>query len=180
MASGPISWWQIEGEKFEAVIDFIFLGFKITAGSDCSHEIKRHLLLEKESYDKTRKYIKKQRHRFVNKGPTSQSSDFCSSHIRMWELDHTEGWVPKNWCFQIVVLEKTLESPINCKEIKPANSKGNQSWVFIRRTDAEAEAPVLWPPDLKSQLTGKDSDAGELLTKSVWEGGDTLLTIRDG
>ena len=79
----------------------------------------------------------------------------------MWELDHKEGWAPKNWCFQIVVLEKTLESLLNCKEIKPVNPKGNQSWIFIGRTDAEAEASILRPPDAKSWLIGKDSDAGK-------------------
>ena len=78
-----------------------------------------------------------------------------------WELDHKEGWVPKNWCFQIVLLEKILESPLDCTEIKPVNPKGNQPWIFTGRTDAEAEAPVLWPPDAKSQLNGKDPDAGK-------------------
>ena len=86
---------------------------------------------------------------------------FSSSHVWMWELDHKEGWAPKNWCFQIVVLEKTLESPLDCKEIKPVNPKGNQSRIFIGRTDAEAEVSILWPPDAKSWLIGKDSDAGK-------------------
>ena len=84
---------------------------------------------------------------------------FSSSHVCMWELDHKEGWVPKNWCFLIVVLEKTLESPLDCKEIKPVNPKGNQPWIFIGRTDAEA--PILWSPDSKNQLIGKDPDAGK-------------------
>ena len=84
-----------------------------------------------------------------------------NSHIQMWELDHKEGWVPKKWCFWIVVLEKTLESPLDSKEIKPVNPKGNQSWIFIGRTDPEAEALILWPPDAKSQLTGKDPNAGK-------------------
>ena len=79
----------------------------------------------------------------------------------MWELDHKEGWAPKNWCFRIVMLEKTLESPLNCKEIKPVNPKGNQPWIFIGRTDAEAAAPILWPPDSKSWLIRKDPDAGK-------------------
>ena len=91
----------------------------------------------------------------------SQSYDFSSSHIQMWELDHKEGWVPKNWCVETVVLEKTLESPLDCKEIKPVNPKGIQSCIFIGKTDAEAEAPVLWPPDAKSQHIGKDPDAGK-------------------
>ena len=82
-------------------------------------------------------------------------------YVRMWELDHKEGWVLKSWCFQAVMLEKTLESPLDCKEIKPVNPKGNQPWMFIGRTDAEDEAPVLWPPDAESQLIGKDPDAGK-------------------
>ena len=86
---------------------------------------------------------------------------FASSHERMWELDHKEGWVPKNWCFWIVVLEKTLESSLDCKEIQPVHFKGDQSWIFIGRTDAEAETPILWPPHAKSWLIGKDPDAGK-------------------
>ena len=84
---------------------------------------------------------------------------FSSSYIWMWVLDYKESWVPKNWCFWIVELEKTLESPLDCKEIKPINPKGNQSWLFIESTDAEAEGPILWPPDVKNWLTGKDPDA---------------------
>ena len=90
-----------------------------------------------------------------------KANGFSSSHIWMWEMDHKEDWELRNWCFWTVVLEKTLESPLDCKEIKPAHPKGNRSWVFIGRTDAEAEAPILWPPDAKSQLTGKDPDAGK-------------------
>ena len=86
---------------------------------------------------------------------------FSSSHVRIWMLDHKEGWKMKNWCFWIVVLEKTLESPLDSNEIKPVNPKGNQPWVFIRKTDAEAEAPTLWPPDVKGQLIGKDPDPGK-------------------
>jgi len=96
----------------------------------------------------------------ANIGPYSQSYGFSSSHVQMWELDH-KAWALKNWCFQTVVLEKTLESPLDCKEIKPVNPKGNQSWIFIGRTDAEAKAPILWPPDAKSWLTGKDPDTGK-------------------
>ena len=92
---------------------------------------------------------------------TSQSYGFSSSHVWMWELDYKESWTPKNWCFRTVVLEKTLDSPLDCKEIKPVNSKGNQSWIFIGRTDAEAETPILWPPDAKNWLHGKDPDAGK-------------------
>ena len=105
--------------------------------------------------------IKKQRHYFADKGPYSQSYGFSSSHVWMWELDHKEGWAPKNWCFWTVVLEKRLESPLDCKEIKPVHPKGNQSWIFTGRTDAEAEAPILWPPDAKNWLIGKDPDAGK-------------------
>ena len=104
---------------------------------------------------------KKQRHYFTNKGPSSQSYGFSSSHLGMWKLDHKEGWAPKNWCFSTVVLGKTLESPLDSKEIKPVNLKGNQSWRSVERTDAEAEAPILWPPDAKNWLTGKDPDAGK-------------------
>ena len=106
----------------------------------------------KKSYDKPRQHIKKHKHYFANKGPYSQSYGFSSSHVPMWELDHKEVWVPKNWCFWTVVLEKTLGSPLGSKEIKPVNPKGNQLWIFIGRTDAEAEAPILWPPDGKSRL----------------------------
>ena len=97
----------------------------------------------------------------LRKGPCSQSYDFSSSHVCMWEFDRKEGWVAKNWCFWTMVLEKILESPLDCKEIKPVNPKGNQSWLFIGRTDAEAETPILWPPDAENQLTGKDPDAGK-------------------
>ena len=102
---------------------------------------------------------KKQRHHLADKGPYSQSYCFSSSHTWIWELDCKEGWVPKNWCFQTVVLEKTVKSPLDCKEIKLDNSKGNQLWIFIGRTDAETS--ILWPPDAKSQLIGKDPDAGK-------------------
>ena len=112
----------------------------------------------KESYDKPRHCIKKQRHHFANKRLYSQSYGFSASHMRMWELDHKEGWALKNWCFQSVVLEKTLQSPLDSKDIKPVNPKGNQPWIFIGRTDAEAL--ILWPPDAKSWLAGKDPDAG--------------------
>ena len=104
----------------------------------------------KKSYDKPREHTKKQRHYFTNKGPSSQSYGFFCSHVWMWNLDNKESWAPKNWCFWTVVLEKTLESPLDCKEVKLINPKGNQSWIFTGRTDAEAEAPILWPPDVKN------------------------------
>ena len=115
----------------------------------------------KQSYDQPRDHIKKQRHCFANKGPSSQSYGFSSSHVWMWELDHKEGWVLKNWCFWTVMLEKTLESPLDCKEIQPVHPKGNQSWIFIGRVDAEAEISILWPPDGKNRTIGKDPDAGK-------------------
>ena len=114
-----------------------------------------------ENYDQPRQHIKKQRHYFADKGPSSQGYGFSSSHEWMWELDHKEGWMPKNWCFWTVVLEKTLESPLESMEIKSVNPKGNQSWIFIRRTDAKTEAPILRPPNMKSWLIRKDPDAGK-------------------
>ena len=114
----------------------------------------------KESYDQLREHIKKQRHYFANKGLSSQGYGFSSCHVWMWELDCEESWALKNWCFWTVVLEKTLESPLGCKEIQQVHPIGNQSWVFIGRTDAEAETPVLWPPDGKSWLIGKYPHAG--------------------
>ena len=123
--------------------------------------IQKKLAPWKKSYDQPRQHIKKQRHYFANKGPSSQSYGFSSSHVWIWELDYKESWALKNWCFWTVVLDKTLESPLDCKEIKPVNPKGNQSWIFIGRTDAEAEIPILWPPDAKNWLIGKDLDAGK-------------------
>ena len=114
MASDPITSWEIDGET---VSDFILGGSKITADGDCSHEIKRRWLFG--SYDQTRQHIKKQRHYFANKGPSSQGYGFSFGHVWMWELDCEEGWVSKNWCFWTVVLEKTLRSPLDCKEIQP-------------------------------------------------------------
>ena len=113
----------------------------------------------KKSYDNPRQHIKKQRHLFANKDPYSQRCGFSSSHVRMWELDKKEGWALKNWCFQTVLLEKTLQTPLDSKKIKPV--KGNQPWIFIGRADTEAETPVLWPPDAKSWFIGKDPDSGK-------------------
>ena len=115
----------------------------------------------KESYDQPREHIKKQRHYFANKDLSSQNYGFSSSHVWLWELDCEESWGPKNWCFWTVVLEKTLESPLDCKEIQPVHPEGDQYWVFIGRTDAEAETPVLWPPDVKSWIIWKDPDASK-------------------
>ena len=115
----------------------------------------------KKSYDQPRQYIKKQRHDITDKGLSSESYGFSSSHVWMWELDYKESWAPKNGCFWTVVLEKSLGSPLDCKEIKPVNPKGNQSWMFIERTDAEAETSILWLPDAKNLLIGKDSFPGK-------------------
>ena len=105
--------------------------------------------------------VPSQRHYFANKGPSGQGYGFSSGHVWVWELGYKESWAPKSWCFWTVVLEKTLESPLDCKEIQPIHPKRDQSWVFIGRTDAEAETPILWPPDAKSWLIGKDPDAGK-------------------
>ena len=135
--------------------------YKITADGDCSHGIKRCLLLGR-SYDQPSQHTKKQRHSFVNKGLSGQGYGFSSSHVWMWKLDHEESWMLRNWCFWTVVLEKSLESPLDCKEIQPVHPKGNQSWIFIGRTDVETEAPRLWPPDVKNQLIGKTLILGEI------------------
>ena len=161
MASGPITSWQIDGETVETVTDFILGGSKITADGDCSHEIKRRLLLGRKVMTNLDSILKKQRHYFVNKGLFGQSYGFSSSHVWIWELDYKESWAPKNWCFWTVVLEKTLESPLDCKEIQPVRPKGDQSWIFIGRTDVEAETPIPWPPDVKNWLIWKDPDAGK-------------------
>ena len=115
----------------------------------------------KESYDQSRQHIKKQRCYFANKGPSSQGYGFSSSHVWMWELNYKESWAPKNWSFWTVVLEKTLESLLDCKEIQPVHPKGDQSWVFIGGTNVEAESPILWPSDVKSQSIWKDPNAGK-------------------
>ena len=136
MASGPIASWQIDGKKAKTVLYFTFLSSKVIADSDCSHEIKRCLLLGRKAMS------------------------LSSSHVVwMWELDHKEGWVPKNWYFWTVVSEKTLKSPLEGKEIKPVHPKGNQPWIFIGRTFAEAL--ILWPLDANSWLIGKVPDSGK-------------------
>ena len=153
-----ITSWEIDGETVETVSDFIFLGSKITADGDCSHEIKRRLLLGRKVMTNLDS-IKKQRHYFVNKGPSSQRCGFSRGHVWMWELEYKESWVQKNWCFWTVVLKKTLESPLDCKEIQLVHPEVNQSWIFIGRTDAEAETLIHLPPDGKNWLIGKDPDA---------------------
>ena len=148
---------QIDGET---VADFIFLGSKITADGDCSPEIKRRLLLGRKVMTNLDSILKS-RHYFLNKALSSQGYGFSSGHVWMWQLDYKESWTPKNWCFWTVVLEKTLESPLDCEEIQPVHPNGNQSWIFIGRTDAEAETPIFWPPDVKNWLIWKDPDAGK-------------------
>ena len=123
----------------------------------------------KESYDQPRQHIKKQRHYFANKGLSSQGYGFSNGHVWMWELDYEESWAPKNGCFWTVVLEKTLESPLDSKEIQPVNPKGNQSWIFIGSTDAEAETLILWPPDIKNWFIWKDPDAGKGRRRRGWQ-----------
>ena len=166
MASGPITSWEIDGETMEPVRDFLGGGrsSKITANGDCSHEIKT-LAPWKKSYDQPRQYVKKHRHYFANKGPSSQSYGFSSSQVWMWELSYNESWTLKHQCFWTVVLEKTLESPLDSKEIQPVYPKRNQSWILVGWTDAEAEIAILWPPDAKSWLIWKDPDAGQNLRK---------------
>ena len=160
MASGPITSWQrwwINGNSDR----LYFLGLQ----NHCRWWLQpwnwKMLAPWKKSYDQPRQHMKKERHYFADKSPSSQSYSFSSGQVWIWELDYKESWVPKNWCFCTAVLEKTLKSPLDCKEIKPVNLKGNLSWIFIGRIDAEAETPVLWLPDAKNWLIGKDPDAGK-------------------
>ena len=143
----------------ETVTDFIFLGSKITVDSDCGRGIKICLLFGRKAMTNLDSILKCRDITFASKGLSSQSYGFSSSHVWIWELDYKESWAPKNWYFWTVVLEKTLESLLGCKEIQLVHSKGNQSWIFIGRT--EAEIPVLWPPDAKNRFTGKDPDDGK-------------------
>ena len=158
IALGPITSWQIDGETLETVTNFIFLGSKITADGDCNHEIKRCLLLGRKVVTHPDSILKSRAITLLKNNHIVKAMVFP---VVMYGcgLDQKESWVLKNWCFWTVVMEKTLESPLNCKKIKPVNLKGNQSWIFIGRSDAEAEAPIPWSPDAKSQLIGKDLDA---------------------
>ena len=150
------------GKQQETVADSIFGGSKITADGDCNHEIKicfqlgRKAMINLDSILKSRDITLSTKVHLVN-----QSYGFSSILVWMWELDSKESWAPKNWCFWTVMLEKTVESPLDCKEIQRVHPKGNHSWIFIGRTDAEAETPILGPPDAKSRLIGKDPDAGK-------------------
>ena len=156
MSAGPISSWQID---VEIVTDFMLGGSRITADGDCSHEIKRQLLLGRKALANLDSVLKSRDITLTMVCLVKPS--FSSSHVWMWELDHKESWAPKNWCFCTIVLEKTPESHLHYKEIPPVNPKGNQSWIFIGKTGTEAEAPILWPPDVKNCFIGKDSDAGK-------------------
>ena len=145
---------------------FIFLGSKIIADGDCSHEIKRCLLLGRKTMTTLDSILKSRYLTLPTKVHLVKAMVFpVVMYVRvvslMWELDHKESWAPKNWCFWTVVLEKTLESPLDCKEIQPVHPKGSQSWIFIGRTDAEAETPVVWPPAVRNWLIWKDPDAGK-------------------
>ena len=132
----------------------------------------------KNIYGKPRQCTKKQRHHFVDKchkAINSQNYGFSSSHVWMWELDHKESWTPKNWCFWAVMLEKTLEGLLDCKEIHPVNPKGNQPWIFIGRTDAEVERPIFWPPAAKNWLVRKDPEPGEYWGQERWAAEGKIL-----
>ena len=145
-------------QSWTRLSDWTELNWKSLQMVTAAMKLKDTCSLEEKLWP-SRQHIKKQRHYFASKGPSSQSYGFSSSHVWMWELDYQESWAPKNWCFWTVVLEKTLESPLDCKEIQSVNPKGNQSWIFIGRTDAETETPMLWPPDAKNWLipdAGKD------------------------
>ena len=157
MASIPITSCQIDGETVETVADFIFPGCKIIADGDHSHEIKRCLLLGRKAISNLDSILKSRDVTLSTKVCLVKAMVFP---LVMWELAYKESWAPKNWCFWTVVLEKTLESSLYCKETQPVHPKVDQSWVFIGRIDVEAETPILWPPDVKSWLIWKDLDAG--------------------
>ena len=159
----------------------MYCGSKITVDSDWIHEIRIHLLLGRKAMTNLDSILKVKTSLYWQRSiavEPSQSYGFSNSYVQVWELDHKDSWVLKNWCFRIVLLEKTLECPLGCKEIKPGNPKGNQHWIFIEKTDAEVETPVLWLPDVKSWFIGKDLDA-----RKDWrheEKGATAMKWLDG
>ena len=161
MASDPITSWQTDGETMETVTDFILLGFKITADGDCSHEIERCLLLGRKAMTNLESILKSRDITLPTKVCLVKAMVFPVVMYGCWEMDHKESWVTKNWCFWTVVLEKTLENPLDCQDIKTVHPKGNQSWIFIGRTDVEAKVPIFWLPDAKNWLIEKDPDAGQ-------------------
>ena len=160
MASGPITSWQIDGETMETVANLFFWAPKSLQMVTAAMKLKDAYSLEGKLWSTWTAYLKAET-LLCHKGPSSQGCGFSSGHVWMWELDYKESWALKNWCFWTVVLEKTLESPLDCKEIQLVHPKGEQSWVFIGRTDVEVETPILWSPDEKSWLIGKDPDAGK-------------------
>ena len=161
MVSGPITSWQIEREKVEIVTNFLFLGSKITADGDCSHEIRRWLLLDRKAMTNLEGVLKGSNILYQQRSIQCQEFGLPNGHGWLWELDHKGGRMPKNWCLWNVVLEKTPESPLGCKEVKPVNLKGNQSWILVGKTDAEAEAPIFRSSDANSWLIGKVPDSGK-------------------
>ena len=161
MASGSVTSWQIDRETMQTVTDFIFRAPKSLQMVFAAMKLKDTYSLEGQ-YDQPRQHIKKQRHYFFNQSPSSQGYGFSSSHVWMWKLDNEKVWVWTNWCLQTVLLEKMLESPLNSKQIKSVNSKGNQPWICIERSGVEVEAPNLWPPDVKSWLIEKTLMLGKI------------------
>ena len=156
MASGPITSWQLDGETTETVTDFL-----ITSDGDCSHEIKKCLLLGRKAMTNLDSILKSRDVTFPTKVHQVKAMVFPVVMYGYESWDYKESWVLKNWCFRTVVLEKTFESPLDCKKIQPVHPKGNQSWIFIGRTDAEAQTPKLWLPDAKKWLIWKDPDGGK-------------------
>ena len=160
MAPSPITSCQIDGKQWKQWQTLFCLAPKSLQMVIAAMKLNDPCSLDEKLWPLWQ-HITKLRHYFSDKGPYSQSYGFLSSHAWMWELDNKNCWAPKNWCFQTVMLEKTLESPLDYKEIQLVHPKGDQSWVFIGRTNVEAETPILWPPDGKSWLIGKDPDAGK-------------------
>ena len=160
MASNPITSWQMEGEKVEVVTGLLFLGFKITGDSDSSLEI-RWLLLGRKTMTNLDSVLKNRDITLSTKSLYSLGYGLPSGHVQLWDLDNKEGRTPKNWCLQIMMLEKTPESSLDSREIKPVNLKWNQPWIFTGRTDAETEAPVFWSSDVHRQLIGNVPDSGK-------------------
>ena len=178
MASSLITSWHIGGEKWKQWQILFSRAPKSLLRVYCSHEIKRGLLLGKKTMINLDSILQSRDITLLTKGTYSQSYGFPSSHVQMWELDHKEDWAPKNWCFQTVVLEKTLERPLDSKKFKPVNPKRNQPWIFTGRTDIEPV--ILWPPDAKSHLTGKDPDSEKVLTEDRRRRGLQRMRWLDG
>ena len=176
MASGPITSWQT-GNQWKQW-QTLFLGAPKSLQMVTAAMKLKTLAPWKKSFDQPRQHIIKQTHYFASKGMSSQGYGFSCGHVWMWELDYKESWALKNWCFWAMVLEKTLESPLDCKEIQPVHPKGNQSWIFIGRTDAETVTPILWPPDVKNWLIEKTLMLGKTEggRRREWHGwGDEMV-----